>query len=93
MSDVPRARAILQNLLLELDLSARAKREIGRALSLMLRVPACRKAPKKRRVIDQATRRQVRRLVNGTDWTMHEIANRTGLRSGGRVSEIMHGKR
>lgn len=93
MSDVPQARAILLELVRAPDLSARAKRQIGRALSLMLRVPACRKAPKKRRVIDRKTRRLVRRLVHTTDWTMHEIANRTGLRSGGRVSEIMHGKR
>lgn len=93
MSDVPRARIILEQLMAAPDVPPSAKRQIGRALALMVRVKSCRKAPGKRQVIDREMRQRVRALVRTTDLTMHEIANRVGLRRGGSISEIMHGKR
>lgn len=94
MSNIPRARTILERVLLDPSLSTATRRRISLALSLMTRVKYCRRAPAKRKVIDRKLRRQVRKLVTTRpELTMHEIANAVGLRSGGRVSEVMHGKR
>lgn len=93
MSEIPKAREILRELMTDPDVGLRAKRAIGRALSLMVREPYCRRAPARRQVIDKLTRQRVKLLVHESDLTMHQIADKTGLRSMGRVSEIMHGKR
>ena len=96
MSDVPKARGILQEMLLKYgaeDISPRARREITRALALMTREKAARRAPSLRQPIDKEMRLKVRTLWRTTNLTSHQIANRVGLRNSGRISEIVHGKR
>lgn len=93
MSNVPLARTIIEEVLLTDTISAVGRRQLRRALRLMRRVPYCRRAPSKRKVIDKYLRRRVKMLMDNTDMTMHEIANKVGLRSSGRISEVAHGKR
>ena len=93
MSNVPKARALLHEILSEKRVGPRTKRKIHRALALLYREKADRKAPSKRQVIDWELRARVKRLRRTTDMTQHEIANHVGIRSSGRISEIMHGKR
>lgn len=67
---------------------------IQRALRRMYRAKRVRRAPAVKQVIDWRTRREVRYLARHyPKMTIHQIANRVGLRSGGRVSEILHNKR
>jgi hypothetical protein len=93
MSNIPLARILIQEIMVDYALHPDCKKKLRRVLRLMKRVPYCRRAPAKRRVIDKHLRRRVKLLLDNTDMTMHEIANRTGLRSGGRISEVAHGKR
>lgn len=93
MSDIPKARRILQELMESPRVGPHTKRQIGHALALMVRVKYCRRASAKRQVIDRKLRKRVRTLVQSTDKTMHEIADIVGLRSSGRISEVMHGQR
>ena len=93
MSKILRARAILQDILEDTSCPPDIRKQVRRALGLMYRVPYVRRAPAKRKIIDRGLRRRVRHLVGTTDMTMHEIANVVGLRSSGRVSEVMHHKR
>lgn len=93
MSNVPLARTIIEEVLLTDTISALGRRQLRRALRLMKRVPYCRRAPAQRKVIDKHLRRRVRLLIDNTDLTMHEIANKVGLRSSGRISEVAHRKR
>lgn len=95
MSDIPRARRVID------DIVARHYKILGPsicgrlrfAVSLMYRVQPDRRAPAKRQVIDYELRHRVKALRRTTDLTQHEIANRVGLRSSGRISEIVHHKR
>lgn len=93
MSDVPLARLLLHKALAAKSLDE-AQRLIARAIPLMHREEYVRRAPAKRKVIDQELRRRVKRLAHtNPNMTMHQIADAVGLRSSGRVSEVMHGKR
>ena len=93
MSNIPRARAILERLLASHELGPRAEREVQKAVALMTREKACRRAPEQPQKIDSEMRQRVKVLARTTNLTMTEIARRVGLRNSGRVSEIMHGKR
>lgn len=93
MSDIPKARALLHEILADKRVGPRVKQKVHRALALLYREKADRKAPAKRQVIDMKLRLRVKRLRRTTDLTQHEIANRVGVGSSGRISEIMHGKR
>ena len=92
MSDIPRARELLHEVehmtnLLEI------RRQVRRALGLMTREPACRRAPEKPVFITPEMKSEIRRLGRTTDLTMHQIANRVGVRNNARVSEVLNGKR
>ena len=93
MSDIPRARQLIEHVLDTENPSPEIRHYLKRVLRLMHRVPFCRRAPVKRKKIDRNLRRRVHHLATTTDMTMHEIANKVGLRSSGRVSDIMHEKR
>lgn len=92
MSNIPQARAILEEVIDYTD-DYNIKRRLGKALQLMHRVSEIRRASEVRQVINSEMRAKVRNLVHTTDLTMHQVATKVGLRNGGRVSEIMHGKR
>lgn len=93
MSNIPRARELIEHVLDTEKPSPEIRHYLRRALRLMRRVPFCRRASAKPMVIDRNLRQRVRQLAETTDMTMHEIANKVGLRSSGRVSDVMHGKR
>jgi hypothetical protein len=93
MSNVPKARDVLHEILADKRVGPRTKRRIHRALALLYREKPDRRAPAKRQVIDKKLRLRVKVLRRTTDMTQHEIANRVGLRSSGRISDIVHGKR
>jgi hypothetical protein len=82
MSDIVKAR----------DFIATAKHCLQLAEALMTREPAVKKAPAKRIRITDAVRAQVKTLA-AEGKSNHEIAEIVGLRNGGRVSEILTGKR
>jgi hypothetical protein len=82
MSEIVKAREMIQASRHLLDL----------AVSLMTREPAVKKAPAKRIKITEAIRTQVKALA-AEGKTNHQIAEIVGLRNGGRVSEILNGKR
>jgi hypothetical protein len=91
-SNVPLARVCIQFVLRECDIDDTARRYCNKALSLMTRASAVRRAPATVHRITAAEKRAVMALKH-SDLTMHEIANQVGLANGGRVSEIMGRKR
>lgn len=93
MSDIPQARTLIEEVLLT-DLTPEQRRKLRKALALMKREEYVRRASAKPRRIDKFMRSRIRVLADkNPDMTMHEIANEVGLRSSGRISEVMHGKR
>lgn len=92
MSDIPQARLILEQVLEDDEIDLRARRRIHRALALLHREKCVRRAPPRYIRITERARETVRRLAH-TKMTCNEIAAAAGLRNGGRVSEILHGKR
>jgi hypothetical protein len=91
LSDIPRARELLQEIESMTDLS-QIKRQVRRAIGLMTRERAVRRAPSRPTIITLATRKYIRKLA-GTDHTLHEIANLTGIYNIGRISEVLNGHR
>jgi hypothetical protein len=71
-----------------------ARRMCRRALRLMVRAKAVRRAKRKQTVITAAQKRAARQIAAAEpDTHYHEIANRVGLVNAGRVSEIVTRKR
>ncbi|HEY2530297.1 MAG TPA: hypothetical protein VGJ20_20565 [Xanthobacteraceae bacterium] len=91
MSDIPRARELLQEVEHMTDL-LQIRRQVARALPLMIRERPSRHAPGRPTIITPATRKYIHKLAR-TDHTIHEIANLTGIRNNGRISEVLTGKR
>jgi hypothetical protein len=91
MSNIPRARELLHEVEQMANL-LQIRRQVRRAIGLMTREPACRRAPSQPTIITPAVRQQIRRL-RYSDLTIHQIANRTGIRNNGRISEVLNGKR
>ena len=91
VSNIPRARELLREIRVMTDLT-QIRRQVTRAIGLMVREPPCRRASPRTVRITPALRRRVRSLYR-SDLTIHEIANVTGLRNNGRVSEILNGRR
>ena len=91
MSDVPRARELLHEVESMTELLA-IRRKVRQAIGLMTREPRVRRAPSKPRFITPAIRKYIFKLAR-TDHTIHEIANLTGIRNSGRISEVLNGKR
>lgn len=88
---IPRARDLLEEAK-KFPMHPTATRLVDRALDLMYREAYIRRVPGKRQVIDYRMRRSIERLAD-TDMTMAQIATRLGIRNGGRVSEVLNGKR
>jgi hypothetical protein len=91
MSDIPRARDLLNEIEQMTDL-LQIRRKVRQAIGLMIREPACRRAPSRPTIITPATRKYIRKLAR-TDHTLHEIANLSGVYNMGRISEVLNGQR
>jgi hypothetical protein len=91
MSDIPRARELLNEVEHMTEL-LQIRRQVRRAIGLMTREPACRRAPSRPTIITPSTRKYIRKLAR-TDHTLHEIANLTGIYNMGRISEVLNGRR
>ena len=88
-SDIPKARSLIKT-----GIKLGDWRYIKAALPLMTRAKAVRRARQKQKPITAAQKRAVLVLVKqDPDMHYHEIANRVGLANGGRVSEIVTGRR
>lgn len=71
-----------------------AKTFLEQALRNMTRKSPVRKARQERVRIDDETKRRIQLLADQNPrLTMHEIASMTGVRSSGRVSEVLNGLR
>lgn len=92
MSDIPRARDLLAGILRNYTLPAGATETIEKAIGLMTREPAIRRARAEEIEITPAVKDRVRGLSQD-GYSQADIARITGLRNGGRVSEILNGKR
>lgn len=92
MSDIKRARDIIEDVLAQSILSGWAANQLQSALKLMVRRPPVKRVRAVQPRIDRTVRAEVRRLA-AMGLSNHEIANQTGLRNQGRVSEILTGKR
>jgi len=92
MSDIPRARGILEGLLRNYQLPQPVQLAIAKALSLMQRDPPISRARGKAVAITPALKARVRAL-SAQGLSQAEIARRVGLPNAGRVSEILNGKR
>jgi hypothetical protein len=90
MSDIVKARRLLKD---ATKLRKLADELTEQALSLMRREPPVRKARKRYVRITEEKRSEVQRLALDKSLTTHDIASLTGLRSSGRVSEVLRGKR
>lgn len=76
------------------ELIALAQGLLNQAVKRMTREPpAKKKAPARSVKITDAIRAQVKALAAEGTKTNHQIAEIVGLRNGGRVSDILHGKR
>lgn len=89
MSNIVRARFLLKK--------ARSLRESAEELqkeaeALLHREKPVRKAHKRYVKITQARRSEIERLALDPNLTVQDIAVLTGLRSSGRVSEVLNGK-
>lgn len=96
MSNVPKARRILRELLTNEWIGERIKTEIRAALRVMTRRPHVRETPRiMNGGVTKAQRQRVLILAKNTELSQAEIARRVGLgaQAGGRVSEILHGMR
>jgi hypothetical protein len=82
MSDIRQARDLLDT----------AMQSLRDAKRLMVREPPVKRAKSTRTLYTEALRREVRRLAR-LGKSHHQIANLVGLPNGGRVSEILNGKR
>jgi hypothetical protein len=88
-SDVPKARSLL-----ETGIRLRDWRYVKRALPLLFRAKAVRRARSKHKKITSAQIRETMRIaLTEPDTSLHEITNRTGLPNAGRASEIVTGLR
>jgi len=92
MSDVPKAREIILTVLKMFDLDPAVRRYLHKALALMTREKAIRRARGVRTKISADTRRKIHNMAL-TEMTMHEIAEHTGVHNIGRVSEVLNRKR
>lgn len=92
MSDIPRARELIEEALDLGTMDPEARQLIGEALELMYRERPVRRAPAKPVRLTYDVRREIHRLAR-TKLTMNEIARMTGVRNQGRISEVLNGKR
>jgi hypothetical protein len=69
-----------------------ARKLIRQALALMTREPPIKRSKPKRVVITTKVRARVKNLAS-MGKSNHQIAEIVGLANGGRVSEILNGKR
>jgi hypothetical protein len=93
VSDIPQAREVLLRAREIPGLPDQADALIAKAIRLMWREPQLRRAPGKRMKIDASLRRRIKELAATTSMTEHQIANVTGVRNSGRISEVLHNKR
>ncbi len=91
-SNVPLGRAYLMLALTQCVMDRSARYCCLKALHLMHRRKAVRRAPAKGRRITAEQKRRVKAMQH-SGLSQHEIANEFGLTNSGRVSEIMNNLR
>jgi hypothetical protein len=92
MSDIPRAREILHDILEE-DMSDAVRVRIMLALSLMTREKYTRKAPRSSRRVTPQLALSIKLFAeNNPEMPLQDISNIYGVNAG-RVSEILSGKK
>jgi hypothetical protein len=91
MSQIILARRYIESVLTMCDIDRSARVRLGKALKLMYREPPVQYVTKKPQRITAAMCRQVHAMKG--QYTIHEIANLTGIHNSGRVSEILNHKR
>ena len=87
MAQIERKRNVIRDIEDEIDALHR------QALKLMVREPAVRRARGETVPITDDMRDEIERLSKNKRLTMHDIGRKVGLRNGGRVSEVLTGKR
>lgn len=90
MSNIVRARFLLKKARSLRDSAEELQKE---AEALLHREKPVRKANKRYVKITQARRSEIERLALDPNLTVQDIAVLVGLRSSGRVSEVLNGKR
>jgi hypothetical protein len=93
MSEIILARRLVVDVLKFGEMDLPSKIRLERALELMVREPACRRATPHTVRITAAMRADIHHLADTTNLTMHEISERVGVHNIGRVSEVLTGKR
>lgn len=97
MSDMARARELMDLGMLKMqhaqDLIDEANDLFKQARKLSIRASPVRRARQQEIAITEDVRDKVHALAGNRALTEHDIARRVGLRNGGRVSEILNGKR
>lgn len=89
MSDIVKARELI---LIALQSVEGALRDLEAARNMMTRKSPIKRTRPKRVIIDERMRLRVRNLAS-LGKSNHDIAEIVGLANGGRVSEILNGKR
>jgi hypothetical protein len=98
MSDMIKARTLMREARTKTREAIKLMREANelnmQARDLTFRNPAVRRAPAHEVAITSALRQQVLKLIkHNPTMTYQQVAVAVGLRNGGRVSEILTGKR
>lgn len=93
MSDVPRARELVAEVMQMTGVDDAAKMKLGMALVLMRREPAARRGEAEPEEITTEIAAEVRHLAHYTRLTYHQIADHVGLHNIGRISEIVNNLR
>jgi hypothetical protein len=97
MSDMARARELMDQGMQKMadaqNLIDEANDLFTEARKLSIRASPVRKARMREIPITSDIRDRVHTLAKDRQLTEHDIARRVGLRNGGRVSEILNGKR
>ena len=97
MSDIVGARKLLADAKRKraqaAALHSEADAMTARAMRMMVRKAAVRRANRRRVFITEDMHETIHDLARDPTLTMHDIGVKVGLRNGGRVSEVLTGKR
>lgn len=92
-SDIPGARAIIEQVINDNTLQHGHKARLQEALAKMTRRRPVKVAPRQTKPVTAEVRAEIRRIAaENPDWTMQQIGTATDTNSG-RVSEVLNGLR
>jgi ribosomal protein L13 len=97
MSDIVEARRLIAEAQLKraeaMALQREADAMTARAVKMMVRKSPVRRANARRVFITDDMEQSIHAMAKDPRLTMHDIGIKVGLRNGGRVSEVLTGKR